>query len=104
MNITRTFSLDLQAAQIVEAQDNASSWLRFLIKNRGMDAADLMEARRAAEMWRWVSQRLAELTKEDLAAHVSHVKAVQRDIDGMKNKPTGLEEWGLYMEKQQKEE
>ena len=93
MNITRTFNLDLETAQIVENQENASKWLRFLIKRRGSTLADLMRAEERIRVLQGTLDRIRHLEGIEYLEHLEIVKAVHQENDNAKEPLKGLALW-----------
>lgn len=93
LNITRTFNLDLETAQIVENQENASKWLRFLIKRRGATIADLMKAEDHIRALQGALERVAHRHGEDYTEHLRIVKEIYEENDNAKEPLKGLALW-----------
>lgn len=93
MNITRTFSLDLESAMIVENQENASKWMRLLIKRRGTTVADLLRAEDRNKVLYGALQRVCHKHGEDLNKHIEAVKQIHEDNDSAKEPLKGLALW-----------
>jgi hypothetical protein len=93
MNITRTFNLDLETAQIVENQENASKWLRFLIKRRGATIADLMKAEDRIRVLQGTLDRLRHQEGIEWFEHHEIVKEIHQENDNAKEPLKGLALW-----------
>jgi len=93
LNIIKTFNLDLESAQIVENQENASKWIRFLIKRRGSTVADLMESEDRLRAAMSALERIGHKTGEDWVEHLRIVKEIHQENDNAKEPLKGLALW-----------